>query len=430
MKDYLKFRLLLTFKQSKLKIVAVIGLILVSCLLYFNRSMQETEYLYQKEKLLEQKDNLQEMNRLYQSEKDSTSEQWLQINENRLSGIETFIKGDDFGYMSYENSQFDEYRKAEPLQSNGMSLTMSKQQEKEHGFDIYSFIKGKELVNQTLLKETKHSESIRYGSKNWLFVLSLQKYLTSFIGLTVFLLIFGFNQLIDIERGKNKLYGVQPIKRQRIYVIDFSTFMTMSIVSYLFLLLYGYTISTLFYGRVDMSYPILVNSGIKGLMTIPIWQVILKTSLLFIFNLMIAYFLLVGVVLVTRKAIASVAVMATVIIFLSVISSYPLPSSTNKISAFNPFIYFNPQEIYLKTSDEAIGNIWESYGITEDNGTSITSYEYNIFYENVDYYMGKNKIYQSQNDRISWQKGLVSLALSSGLLGWIIGKFYNRKMCS
>lgn len=429
MKDYLKLRILLVRSNKQMKIMMLIGLILITCLFFYNQLMDNQEQLFINQRLSEQKKQHEKMLDFHKNQPGPISEKAILFNQKNIDGILSFQNKDSLTYLKYEKQMIRDYYILEPLRSNMSSIPLSVENSKEIGFNIYDFLDGKEQVINALIKQSELPDSLRYGTKNWTFILSLQNFLTSFIGILFFLVTFSFIFFKDFEKKTINLLGTQPIKRTQIFACDFLLFVAYSLFYYSFAICYAYLIATLLGGKVSPFYPIMTNHLEPSLINTPIWQVIAITSGLFLLNLVFCYLLLTLIILISKKIVISLIITFLIISILSFISLVPVPSNVNKVTAYNPFIYATPQTIFIQNSHETIGDIWEIYGETDDQKGEYVSYECHLFYENSKYYLGNNIVKTTKNTYISWQRGTISLVLSILLLTPLVSNSYKKRMC-
>lgn len=427
-KNYFKFRLLLNKKEKQKYIYLLLSLSLILCLFFYNRMMTRSENNFRTETLIEQRNNYKESNKILQNSDDLDKNATTDFNNSRIDEINSFFGKKKAKYIKYDQKQIDEYRIAEPLQSSNSIISISQEQEQKLGFNIYHYLDGKEFSNNLLVESGNDWESIRYGLKDWVFLLSLQEHLTSFVGIVIFLMFFSFGHLKDFENNKKNFLGIQPIERVTIFITDLLIFIGRILIFYIFLMLFSFTLARISGGKIDYNYPIMVNK-VTEVISEPIWKIIVITSILFILNLIFYYLVMILILLFTRKLLISFILSCLLITSLSFISLESNMTLTKSVNSLSPFSYFNPRSLFLESSYEKIGNLNDGYGITDPEIETITSYDYSIFYENINYYNGKNKLSRSNNDKIAWEKGILVLSISSTALVGIVSYNYKRKMC-
>lgn len=432
-KDYLKLRIKLNRSDKQLKLFLILGFILITCLFFFNQLMSQKENMYITNNLIEQKVKKEERQKFLEEDTGPSSKYLKKQNIMALKGVQSFLDKNMLDYLKYEIKMIEELPNVERINLFGpsSSSTVAEEHTKKTGFDIIKFFEGKKLINSALIENETNPDSLRYGTKNWTFILSLQGFLTSVVGVVYFLITFSFNHFKDFEKENIKLLGTQPLKREKIFLCNFILFFGQSFIFYITIVCYGFILSSILGGKISMNYPIMTNQLSVDMIFRPVWYVVLITSLLFLGTLLFSYLLLSLIMLFFRKLINSIMLTLLLLMAMSFISLIPVSNNLNKMTAYNPFIYLNPREIFIHTSNEEINKIEKEAGIAypESDGKMDENHEYHIFYENVSYFLGKNTISQTRNSYISWEKGIFSLLASSVVLISITSFTYKKRMC-
>lgn len=333
-------------------------------------------------------------------------------------------------YLVFENKMLDNYVKYEPLQSVNMPIGMAEQHKKEHSIDVYSFIEGKKLLNEYLIGNNLPPASLRYGTSNVTFTLSLLNHLCSFLGIFIFIILFGLNSVKDFENKNIKLIAMLPIKRGQIFFIDLLFFIIESTAFLIFLIVTSFFIGTLFGEYLPTSYPVITSVNNLDLTITPIGKVIIYSAFLFLLTTIIGYLFFLLVSLYIRKLIPSLMMLVVLSIGIITLSNIPSPPSLNTVTSYNPFCYFNSVDLFLGSSYEPIGEIDDGYVETDMSSNKIKGGDYWIIYENYDYYSGNTVAKQINNNSISFKKGVISsLALLILLIG-LVSNRYVKKMAT
>lgn len=161
-------------------------------LFVLNLVLNRQETVYQMEKLDERKEVAETiLAGIYAGEYDefpNIKQQTLKETQQELSVIESFREGEWLDYLSHENNMFINYDRL------GIYFDKKQQQDplEEYGFYPAQYAEGKKVLNDTLIQKQEPFDSIRYGTKATTFVVSASLYVTSFIGVLYFFLLFVF----------------------------------------------------------------------------------------------------------------------------------------------------------------------------------------------------------------------------------------------
>ena len=200
-------------------------------------------------------------------------------------------------------------------------------------------------INNELIRRKLPVYSLRYGTKNSVFLVILVTYLASFVGILLLLLIFGDSLSGEIEQNTLNFLFVQPVSRLRLFLTKYVISLFQSSLFIGFLLLFGFTMATIFSGMSSFSYPIIVFTK-TSMKLIPISQYLFQVALLFIFLLAFVFACHFVVSILCKKVFLSLFVTLFILIEGYIIGTINHPVM-NKIAHLNPFVYLNVGKIFV-----------------------------------------------------------------------------------
>ncbi|MGX7418056.1 hypothetical protein ACWOFR_04545 [Carnobacterium gallinarum] len=327
-----------------------------------------------------------------------------------LTNYESFQSKNYTTYMQNELINLQNFDTEMFLENNSSVFTNS-------SVVFSKYLDGKQLLNNSLLKKKLIPESTRYGTSNYMFLVSALQYITSVLGIVIFLLLFGNIHLKKIENKKMRLNFVQPISRTLMLLIDSCLFLLQSFFFLLSLILISYLIGYLFGTHIPSDYPLisLINGKVQ---LIPISNYILKNALLFLAVLFFSFELSQLAIIVSKNNFIAIAVVVVVLFGLGRTAQIENNTKING-SQWNPFTYIESSKLFIgKDNVQLNQNITSS--INEEN-----SIESVYFYENPAYYSGTTL--STNNVNINLKNGWIALFCGSICL-LLINRFIYRKI--
>lgn len=428
--DYIKFDRKLRKNDQTRKILLVVPFFLIIMLFIFNSVMSQKEQTYREEQYnLREKDANSWQESLNTGEWDSTpkiKKGIFEASENELCTISMFRSNNYLGLLKIENQEFKHFHEIELVSNIETSDPIT-----EYGFLPSEYIKGKELLNNNLIEQNITPDSIRYGTNTATFLVSMSLYVTSVIGIVYFIFLFSFQKLKNREMKKYRLFATQPLSRKVIFVVDYLEFMTRSLLYYVILLIFGALLASIF-GKVrQLTYPLVTYADtLDCFELIQVSRYLVIVSGLFLLNVSLSYLIVQCLFSFIKKSFTSVFVGVFLLMLISVMSAQAVPQPLKEITAWQPLLYYSPSKVVIGNSYVPIDEINRSYGISGNENDSFISYT-SIFYpENIDYYSGNNLLKTTNNRKIHYTKGIISLIILNACL--FLGNLlvFMKRMCS
>lgn len=200
-------------------------------------------------------------------------------------------------------------------------------------------------LNNELAKRKIPPQSMRYGTKNTIFLGILFSYLASGLGIVLLLFLFGDSLTTEIEEQSLYFYFSQPVKRSRLYMTKYVLTWMQSMLVTVGLLIFGFIVATLFSGKSSFSYPVIVFTE-KSMTLIPIIQYIGQVFLVFAFVLAFCFALHFFVSILLKKTSFSLVV-TVMVLFEGYILSTMNNDFMRRIAHLNPFTYLNVSKLFV-----------------------------------------------------------------------------------
>lgn len=255
-------------------------------------------------------------------------------------------------------------------------------------------------------------QSSRYGKDGCSFLTAILYFLTSFLGIFLFLFLFGDFISSDYEKQTIRLVFTS-ITSKRAYLSK-SIIITMMHACLFFcgIALLSFVIATSLGGVGQINYP-LISPTQKSLF-FPTYSYWLQVSLLFFCVLLFSYLCYTVFVLFIKQSLLSVIGTCLFLFIMNQLSLFP---PFHKLASFSPFTYLNASNVFIgKNFDLAFFS-------TEGQG----NVEYEMIVENRAYYLGNNLATQLKNPFITFQTGIIVLLISSVLLFICLNILTKRK---
>lgn len=253
------------------------------------------------------------------------------------------------GYQSYQSqADYRDYYKNELMQLEnyeagayfmGMGATAN------FGNGVYpgAYLKGKQVLNQALSDKQLAPQSLRYGTSNWMFPVTVLNHLSSFYGLFLIVLVVGLPFLLKYEKNQIKLIFTQPVSRGKVVLTDSLFVFGRLILVVGGLLFFSFVCGKVMGQDIPADYPLLINSG--NYRTMPLYQYLFSTSFLLILSLFFVFLLCQIIVLFTRNSLIALVLSLLLVGYGQVL----LNSHNETIKSVAPYLaplYLTPQKIY------------------------------------------------------------------------------------
>lgn len=248
-------------------------------------------------------------------------------------------------------------------------------------------------LNEELIKRQLAPQSMRYGTKNSIFLAILLSYLASFLGICFLLLLFGESVSKEFEENSIGFYFSLPIKRSQLFFTKYLLVWGQSMMVLCGLAIVGYMIASIFSGKSSFSYPVIVFSEIS-MTFIPIIQYVGQVILLFAF--VIAFcFALHFLMSVWLKKTSFSFVVTLFLLFEGHALSTLNSTFTQKVAHWNPFTYLNVSKVFL----------------------GYDFYPFELFsIENQEYYANWSLPRTMHNGQINSANGIIALSVGTVIL--------------
>lgn len=255
--------------------------------------------------------------------------------------------------------------------------------------------------NKQLLKST------RYGKEGSSFLTAIIPVLTSFVGFTLYLLLFGEVISGDFENGTIRLLFTNKTSRLKYMLTSIILTVFYTYLFFLFLLVLSYSLAAFFYGSGQVDYPLFSPQlEIEFIKSYDYW---INVSVIFLFTLIFMITVYFIVCLCFPNTISAIVITIVGLLFLNRVSYL---SIFKYIAKFNPFLYLSPSEIFIGRDYS------DAYFITEAHDPI----DFAMIVENSSYYLGENLSTLLEDNRITFFSGIISLFIGSVML-LILGNY-------
>lgn len=261
-----------------------------------------------------------------------------------------------------------------------------------------------------LQKNGKNTTSVRYGITGSSFLTGVLPIITSLLGMSIFLLMFGSIIVGDFENSTIKLILTNGISKKKFFFTNVTLTILINFIFVITLALFSFGLGAMLGGAGDINYPLFIGDE-KFISTSNFW---VQVIVLFFFVEMFITLFFFCVAVVFKKLIPSIVISLGLLTAFQKLSFLEL---LNPIAEFNPFIYLNPSLLFIGRSYE------DAYFVSE----AYENLDFSMVVENLDYYLGKNIQLLVNNSDIHLETGIFSLFLGSIFLTWLGLLFFNRQ---
>lgn len=282
--------------------------------------------------------------------------------------------------------------------------------EDEFPSNIYADNRVKQI--QQLNKQKLSLESSRYGNTGSGFLTSILYFLTSFLGIFLFLFLFGDFLSSDYERQTIRLMFTTITDKRSYLLHSLNVTMLHVIVFFCGRLLLSFGLATIFGGVGQVNYP-LISPNYPNFF-LPAYSYWLQVSFLFICVLLFVFLCYGVITLFIKRSVLSVICTCS---FLFVMNKLSLLPYFRQLAPFNPFVYLEASNIFIGK------DFTPAYFSTE----AYVNVEYEMVVENLNYYLGNNIATVLENPLINFTTGLIVLLISSFLLFIILNVLLKQK---
>ncbi|BDR55673.1 hypothetical protein [Xylocopilactobacillus apis] len=406
---YIQLQLKVLFKSKDQLIICLITLLSILFLFFYNKQKSMEEIQFRKEQYPYSKQSLEklEIKGKAPNSEDTLHKNFIELKVNskafnRVYNISKELK--NFGSTFLLKDELDslKYYQKDPLQNlanNPNDLNESITSFTSSGGKIRLYRTGKENLNSKLIKERLEPESVRYGCSGSLFLISISRYISSFIGLFV-VSWCGIRKISNKYEGNQyKLFKTGFISKRKIIIGDYLVFLINVLIFLIMITLFSLIITTLFGYKFRGNYPIITR--IKNEITlITANEYLFKFFAIYFFVISILFFFCYFFSLLLKSGFAG-SLIATIVLAGGFYTGQLLP-----LSSYNPLIYTQPTK-------NLIGNDLRKIGIDftfqyKEQGNDFEYVTGDVIFENTSYYQGETLGYKLSLN-LSFEKAIVSL---------------------
>lgn len=275
---------------------------------------------------------------------------------------------------------------------------------------IYADNKVKQI--EQLNKQNLLLESSRYGNDGSSFLTSILYFLTSFLGIFLFLFLFGDFLSSDYERQTIRLMFTTITDKRSYLLHSLNVTMIHVIVFFCGSIFFSFGLATIVGGVGQLNYPLI--SPMNSSFFLPASSYWLQVSFLFICVLLFVFLCYGVITLFMKRSLLSLICTCS---FLFAMNKLSLLTYFRQLAPFNPFVYLEASNIFVGK------DFTPAYFSTE----AYVNVEYEMVVENLNYYLGNNVATVLENPSINFTTGLIVLLISSFLLFIGLNLLLKRK---
>lgn len=156
---------------------------------------------------------------------------------------------------------------------------------------LSTVLRVRQRVAKRLARQHQSLSSMRYGTKDWPFMISLLPLVTSIFGVMLMTVIVMWPELMILASRRRNWLTCLPGSKPRIILIQLSVFMTDLLIFVATIMLTAFVVSGVGGGRTSMMYPVVVRTG-GAIRLLPAVQVVALAVGLFILACMLMYLII------------------------------------------------------------------------------------------------------------------------------------------
>jgi hypothetical protein len=276
--------------------------------------------------------------------------------------------------------------------------------------EIFAANKVKQI--EQLNKLNLSLEASRYGNDGSSFLTSIIYFLTSFLGIFLFLFLFGDFLSSDYEKQTIRLIYTTSNSKRSYLLQSLNVTMSHAILLFCGIMILSFGLATAVGGVGQVNYPLI--SPIGSNFFIPAYSYWLQVSILFFCVLLFVFLWYEVITLFTKHSLLSAIGTCSFLFVMNKLSLLPI---FRYVAPFNPFVYLEASNVFIGK------DFTPAYFSTE----AYINVEYEMIVENLNYYLGNNLATILKNPTINFTTGLIVLLISSFLVFICLNIVLKRK---